>query len=232
MHTIDFITKPLYLDTIPQPVPAARFMPDWYNKMPARADEKSQLISGNTSMKACPGIFDAFSMGYIIPAWCDFSIHLSPDSKNTLETQWKDKMIDVFDEKVGAKYQFDPSEEKQFIRIITPWTIKTSPSTSVLLTNPKWRPELKHKIYEGIVDSDVFTQDIHVIITMKKYSSLVFKKGDPLCQVIPFARDPWQMKVTEYTDESMDSIEKQRIIKDTHLAGGYRKEFWQEKVYQ
>lgn len=231
MHTVEFITNPLYLDTIPQPVPAAKFVPQWFQKMPAKADESSPLISGNTSMKACPGIVDAFQLGYIIPAWCDFSIHLNPDAKNTLETQWKDNMIDVFDEKVGAKYQYDASEERQFIRIITPWSIKTSEGTSVLLTNPKWRPEIKHKVYEGVVDSDVFAQDIHIIVTMKKYSSLVVKKGEPLCQVIPFARDPWQMKTVGMDEELAMAREKQRIIKDTHLAGGYRKEFWQEKVY-
>lgn len=232
MHTVEFITNPIYTDTIPQPIPASKFIPDWFTKMPARADEKSQLISGNMSMKSCPGIVDAFRMGYIIPAWCDFTIHLNPSAKNTLETQWKDPMIDVFDEKVGAKYQYDQSEEKQFIRIMTPWSVKTSPGTSVLLTNPKWRPELKHKIYEGVVDSDVFVQDIHVIITMKKYSSLEIKKGDPLLQVIPFTRDPWEMKITGYNQELAEEKEKQRIIKDTHLAGGYRKEFWQEKVYK
>jgi hypothetical protein len=232
MNTVEFITNELYLDTIPHPVPAARFFPDWYKKMPAKADESSPLISGNTSMKMCPGIFDAFCMGYIIPAWCDFSIHLSPDSKNTLETQWKDTMIDVFDEKVGSKFAFEASEERTFIRIITPWSIKTTPGSSVLLTNPKWRPELKHKIYEGVVDADMFIQDIHVIVTMKKYSSLEIKKGDPLCQVIPFTRDPWTMKAEAWTDESAKLKEKGRILKDSHLAGGYRKEFWQEKVYK
>jgi hypothetical protein len=67
---------------------------------------------------------------------------------------------------------------------------------------------------------------------MKKYSSLEIKKGDPLCQVIPFTRDPWTMKAEAWTDDSAKLKEKGRILKDSHLAGGYRKEFWQEKVYK
>ena len=232
MHQIEFRADPKLIGIIPEPVPANSFIPKWFSKMPLKSDENNDSVAGNVSMKTCPGIIDAFSLGYVVPSWCDFSIHLKQDGQNTVETNWKPPMFDIFSPEMSKKYQFDSTDEKVFIRIITPWTIKTSEGTSTLITNPKWRPELNHKVYEGVVDTDVFYQRVHFVIVMKKYTTLEIKKGDPLCQIIPFSRDPWTSKIVGETEQDLLDQERQRMQHETHIIGGYRKEFWQDKTYK
>jgi hypothetical protein len=67
---------------------------------------------------------------------------------------------------------------------------------------------------------------------MKKYSSLEVKKGDPLCQIIPFSRDPWTSKIVGETEQDLLDQERQRMQHETHILAGYRKEFWQDKTYK
>ena len=54
--------------------PAKEFMPEAWKNMPTYTKKATHLIDSDKSVKACPGIGDFMSMGYVIPAWCDIEI--------------------------------------------------------------------------------------------------------------------------------------------------------------
>ena len=66
--------------------PAGKFFPEKFKKMsPYFEDGKAEHnIDNHKTVRACPGITDYMSMGFVIPAWCDITIEPTPDGKHII----------------------------------------------------------------------------------------------------------------------------------------------------
>lgn len=229
MRTIEFFTNDDYYTAIPEPVPARSFQPEWYKDMSVKIDDDKDVTKPNITMKTCPGIVDSFQYGYIIPAWCDLNLKFEGDNF-VPETSWTDQFVKHFSPDMYREFDFPKGHTRVFWKFTLPWRVKTSPGTSVLITSPKWHG-YDFEIYEGIVDSDTYVNDIHAIITWDKSKTIKIKRGQPLLQIIPLVRDEWQSEVKVWGESEEQSFRRQIKATESYMTGGYRKHFWSNKKF-
>lgn len=232
MEHIYFYVDPKHYGAFPFPEPAANHPPPWMKDMPSLNEEIRKFHwRGSNTMKVCSGILDSISMGYIVFSPCDFDI-VTTDGKYNVETNWPDKFIDIFVPALSEDYIFPEKHKQIFFKVTLPYRIKTSPGTSCLITQIKWRPEINHRVVEGSVDTDDFYSDLHFVFSMEENSRLHIKKGDPLLQIIPYKREKWEMHVEAKTTEIENKISAQYYNLRSHKLFGYFKEFWKKKEYK
>jgi hypothetical protein len=232
-HNILFYTENGLLDKIPHPAPSSKFLPKWFQESSIKTDENGPLIRDNASMKACPGIIDSFNQGYIVPAWCDFSISFNREKQELkLNTEWPYHFATVFPPDMYSKFNIPVNHKGILFKLTTPWRVETSETVSIEIKKPVWREINSFNVYEGIVDSDKFTNEIHAILSFDEDRELVFKKGDPLLQIVPFVRDSFQISIAEWDQKIHDKYSLQQSQLDLHEISSYKKIFWESKEYK
>lgn len=252
------------LDSTPI-VPAREFIPDWWKKVPAHdmgcpgepLDEKfhdqKYLISGPSrvcpgevteddksrttgTVKLCPAVHDWFSMGYVLPMWCDLELTFFEDDKLG---------------KSGPKpYDFRPSndgfkggavdnityihwlpkevQERQavgFMNLESPWRMSTPPGISVFQFPMYYHFNPHFEVPPGPVWTDEYAL-VNPQIIVKHYGKFMIKKGTPLCVFIPYGRDSAkdiELEIVRHPGEHEEIQEgKTKNIMSTVFRGGYR----------
>lgn len=231
MKKIKFYTIEAYLGAIPEPVPAEQMAPDWFKAMRSKTDEKKATPINNSTIKMCPGIIDSFSYGYIMPAWCDLTMWWDEKNQLQIETAWVDKSsISAVTEMQFPNFNLPKNHRRVMIKLTMPWKVETDPGTSILVTHPKWRSD-NFALYEGIVDSDNYINDIHAIISFDPSEKVNIKRGQPLVQIIPLIREDWRSEVKIWGDKESKKFNKQQNTLFSHGVCGYMKHFWRPKKF-
>lgn len=219
------------------PTPAKNSIPEWYKKTNLYLEEgdkypglaKEQVQATNTTIKACTPFLDALTAGYM---W-----HLPVD----LEVR-----------KYNSEYSFRWRPEGDYITTHSPnqhpllptafngesfvlkwhfeFIIQTPPGYSTLFMHPANRNDLPFRTFTGIVDTDKYNVPVQFPFQIfeQKEDLVIWEKGMPVCQIIPFKRENWNSKMNEYNEEfsrkSLFSF-KSKIIRS------YKNNFWTKKTF-
>lgn len=205
--------------------PAGAVKPAWIEAQRGR--------DGMSKFANCPGMWDHFTAGYIIPAWTDITIKankagivvkLLDDYGGTSKAvPMNQALLDGFLPEVKtAKFLVT--------KIPMPWGIYTKPGWSAYCL-----PAIFHStflndlhVYTGVVDYDVF-HVANLIISPLRECEVQIRAGDPLVQVIPFRRE----KVTAVCGPATKV--EQDVYKygyPTRIRAAYRRLFHQRKVFE
>ncbi len=201
-------------ETIP-PVPASEFWPEWFRKQQPKRDHDQHSWS---TVKSCPGIMDILNMGYIIPLWCDYKVTKvrAPDMRGdinpeTASSQPEQLMIitpqnlnqggrPLFSAATHPHEQIDnyPFKENQWkgsLKFQMPWEIKTDPGYSCLITAPFYHRQHNLEVLTGSVDTDYYHEmHVNTFFESKVDEEILFERGTPLCQIIPYKREEYKME--------------------------------------
>lgn len=232
---------PFSEDTVaftPEPKPARKFVPDWYKRQPSTVDEKDGLANGmfNGTVKKCMPIFDMMTAGYMLTFPMDVYIDSTdPEKLNYSAPMPMQKYAsDMFSTHAPQQYDHYPNDldvyHKQLFRIMPFWSIKTPPGYSVLVIQPQHADSVPIKTVSGFVDTDKFISDGHFSMFVKKNFQGVIEQGTPFAQIIPIRREDWQMKLIP-AEESVKTIQKQRLNIRSTFKNGYKKKFRDNKEY-
>ena len=219
------------------PYPAASVVPDWYKKMDNYIGGNERMFvngSPNATVKRCVPVADAMNAGYIIPT--------SQDVFVTEETQLDGSVLPYFSWSLGVAAKaldFHPIEQaplhplangNPFPKWINPWSIKTPPGFSVLFCQPMHRDNEIFTILPGIVDTDTYTNQVNFPFQLNDPSFRgLIPAGTPICQVIPFRRDSWQMEIGSAKDFAEDGVmSKLRRV----MFNSYKTQFWSKKDFR
>ena len=190
-------------ETIP-PVPACEFWPKWFK------DQKPKREVGDVpwnTVRSCPGIMDIISMGYIIPLWCDYEVvkNRTVDNKEfeisyqippNLNAGGKPLFGAATHphEQIGS-YPFRENQWPGSFKFQMPWEVKTDKGYSCLITRPFYHVEPHLEVLTGSVDTDAY-HEMHVnsFFEAKPDETVLFKRGMPICQIIPYKREEFQME--------------------------------------
>jgi len=231
MKKIKFYTIDAYLGAIPEPIPAHEMPPDWFKTMNSKIDDKKATAINNCTIKMCPGIIDSFSYGYIIPAWCDITMWWDDKNQLQIETGWADKSaIQGVSENQFKNFQLPKNHKRVMIKMTIPWKVETDPGTSILVAHPKWRSD-NFTLYEGMVDSDSYVNNIHAIISFDPREQVNIKRGQPLVQIIPLIREDWKREIKLWGDKENRKFNKQQNALFSYGVCGYLKHFWKSKNF-
>lgn len=218
MKKIKFHSSRTELD-LPKPMPASRFVPEWYRQMPG-VDE------GIETVKKCIPVLDALTSGYIITLSADA---IWDETNKVFISQTHDK-INSDHHAIQTKFvaigdSFNPQPHKW----INHWHIKTPKGYSILFIHPLNRDDLPFKSFTGIVDTDSHPLPVNFPFVLKEGFTGVIPAGTPIIQVIPFKRDKWQASIVDTGDghryiHSSDNMDPP--------FNWYKRKFWTKKVYR
>jgi hypothetical protein len=246
-------------------VPAKEFIPEWWKKVPAHdmgcpgapVDEKfrgqeyllsapSRLIPGHVTdedktrttgtVKLCPAIHDWFSMGYVLPMWCDLEVNIVDDGRGG-ESGPKPYDVRAPSDKFhgglidhSTYIQWLPKEYQErgavgFVSLECPWNMSTPPGISVFQFPMYYHFNPDFEVPPGPIWADEYSR-VNPQIIVKHYGKFTIKRGTPLCVFIPYGRhsaDHLEMELVRHPGEHEEIQEgKTDTIVETVFRGGYR----------
>jgi len=230
------------------PTPIKLNIPEWYKKL--------EHTLSNKTVKGCMPFLDTLTSGYLLKMPQDFNVRHNVNNKNKEGEEFKDSFqtYGLHDQQqlLHAKYvnlnsgidthslkQVDgsPFIEKNknlpFYKIINPWKIKTPKGYSCLFVPPLNNTDDRFSIISGIVDTDVFPNEINfpIVINGDKYPVLetTIKKGTPYVQIIPFKRENWKMTIAP---RKQKEIQNSRLFYGLKLINIYKDKYWNKKSWK
>lgn len=214
---------------LPPPVPAVEGLPDWFKAMPQKAFNAVTQDESQT-VKRCPPFIDAMTYGFLIPLPCDVTVK---DGEFSWALDLPVNSVNNFvrspiafhdaSQVTGTPYHAD---DRLLIKFNNFWTIEAPAGYSLLFTHPVNRPELPFTTITGLVDSDLYTDNIvHFPAHWHNLSfDGVLPKGTPVAQCIPVKRESWEMQAGTLSDEDAARIRHlSRAIGEE--TGIYRRQF-------
>lgn len=212
--------------------PAKNFLPPGFKDMPTYLRQCQHAIDSIKTVKACPGIIDYCSAGFVIPAWCDIELHPTPDGKQVMgryshgkfkhaihvTEQLQDIMCNKFDVRVAVKLD-------------NPWFTWAAEGYSLLYLPVYYYDDTRNwEAVPGWMDHDMGAPQSPINIMLKERKPTMIKMGEPLVQVIPIKRE----QVKAYTGE-LNEIGRMRQYSISYLHNmmfsGWIKRVRQKKSY-
>jgi len=230
------------------PTPIKLNIPEWFKKLEHTIQFKT--------IKGCIPFLDTLTSGYLLKMPQDFYVRHNVDNKNEKGEEFKDsfqtyglhdmsqllvaKHVNLnagFDTHTQKQVEGSPFIEKNknlpFYKIINPWKIKTPKGYSCLFVPPLNNTDDRFSIISGIVDTDVFPNEINfpIIINGDKYPILetTIKKGTPYVQIIPFKRDNWKMCLKP---RKQKEIQNSRLFFGLKIMNTYKDKYWNKKLWK
>lgn len=211
-----------------EPVPAKKVIPDWYKNLESYMNGKKVPNgegSNEATIKRCMPVFDAVTAGYIITSPVDIFVS---KKEGKFWYEWPSENAILF-HPVEQAPNHPLTNGENYPKWINPWAIETPKGYSCLFIPPVHR-ENPFVVFEGIVDTDTYTNNVNFpfVMTDLEFEGLI-PAGTPIVQVIPFKRDEWVMRLGD----------QKEVEKATKIAGLLRKKFFdsyktqfrQEKSY-
>lgn len=205
------------------PIPASRFIPEWYRKMDG-------VKSGTETLKKCVPFLDSLTSGYMLSLSTDMI--WDKNSKTFISqsiVQFNSDHIFSQTEDVSIP----PEYNKQPHKWINYWHIKTPPGYSTLFIHPFNRKDLPFYTIGGIVDTDRHSLPINFPFFLREDFSGTIPKGTPMIQAIPFKRENWESSLgsVKDIDSLISQIEKDSTKMSNPPFGNYKKRWWTKKTY-
>jgi hypothetical protein len=189
---------------------AKKCLPSWWKELPSTYQHKpyvfqnssssnvfSQFKAPITTIKYCPAIQGLFGAGFIIKAWCDIKIFVSPEGYVD-SIQKEDRMFNHH--RPGSFHPY--IQRAGFLpnmahwKIHSPWSFKTTNLRRFFWNGAYWwNPQLIENnihIVPGFID--YYTQggtEINMLLPIKEEPyEINIKFGDPLVHIFPLDNKP------------------------------------------
>ena len=239
------------IDVSPEysPKPAADFMPEWYKRL-SPEPEKDVITA-----KACRPLLDSFCTGYIIPFPCSVKF-ICYKEDNELQIDMLTEGGVFSDDLSNEKFQFiswhnkiqldghpyyEKTPEGEYrdhpFKFLNPWIVKTPTNYSSIFTNPFNQSFGAFSLATGVVETDKYCNgvDLPAFFHIKE-GEYIFEAGTPMVQIVPFARETWEHKVTKlHNNFSIRNLYK-KTRKHFSVEGPgakvYAKNHWVKKSYK
>ncbi len=204
--------------------------PDWM---------KTQLGSGHKPVANCPGMWDHYQAGFIIPAYCDIhitanaeGIEIALDGLRKMDDADASRMMPVkFDyNMVAGNAPIQDSVEKSVEKIPLPWGIFLEEGWSAYVLPAIMHSSFLDKIhiYPGLVDYDNCAS-CNLIFSVLKECKFTIYAGEPLLHVLPFRREEVTASCGRATQEERDKYYFSFV---SRKKGFYRTFQHQKKVFK
>lgn len=216
------------------PVPAITQLPDWYkNLSPFTGKDKKEKaypdFRKNLTIKRCNPFGDALSAGYFILLENDIQFSLDNDVPRVVWHRGGENYVKAHSLEQLSGYEIPPEYSHDAFKFKNYWKIKTSPGYSVLITHPQNRPELPFLTLSGVIDTDTFPMAVQFPFFIKKDFEGVVPSGTPIAQIIPFKRDNWKSKISQFDQKQLD---RDNASFWRTIRRPYKTFFWHRKEYK
>ena len=220
-----------YFPQLRDVVPAKKHIPDWYRNVPRYQGGKKNNSMTNgfdtRTMKHCIPFLDGMTFGYVIELWQDVEVVVKSGQPELLFNI----SPPVADTRGRGDAETMPTpaghRDNHFIWKL-PYTIQTPPGYSALITHPFNRFELPFTTLSAVVDMDYGMEPGNLPFFIKDGFEGLIPKGTPICQILPFKRNSWEVE----RDESLNEIGTiNQALTLSVLEGYYKNHWWTKKDF-
>lgn len=202
MRKIEFYSDVYGLvDTVPilKPVDC---LPKWVSTV--RADYK-QSDKEKPHLYRCPGIFDLFNYGYIVPAWHDITLNTDGEqygweipSKELLNYKLNGDLASAHSHKDVAKYLPRPKwTHPSVLKLNTPWHVIAPKGVKLLITSLPYPDSYEFEALTGILDPSISTEINIQLNWNTPMGTGRITAGTPLAHIIPLSEETFELVVRD-----------------------------------
>ena len=223
-------------EAVAPPSPAILNIPTWYKDTNLRigGEQRDGLSDGNTqspntTVKGCSPFLDAFGFGYIYTLPLDVEIR---DNGKGYDFNWRAKgdFLTMHDRSQAPLTPPAMGGEKEIVKWMNAFFIKTPPGYSCLFTHPLNRNELPFRTFSGVVDTDSYNLPVHFPFQLvSKEKNFIIEKGTPICQIIPFKREDWKSSIEKPNHKEQEYMGFELVSK---ISRSYKTQYWKKKKFQ
>lgn len=222
---IEFYCHPDYYGVIPEPLSAAKKIPDWWKRIPSTY-EGGRDSYGDKPMtaKKCMPLLDVMGLGYIIPLQGDLQVITNNDRSIIKVSNPPGIKLAEFHELAQVGGKSAPGYPGQPVKFINHWVIKTKPGWSSLFMSPINHFNPHFTCLGGLVDTDTYTKEVNfpAVWNTPNFDDKL-PAGTPLVQVIPVKRDsfPKQPKIRDMSTKEfkqIDNISKAQLTRSSYYT--------------
>lgn len=195
--------------------PAAKFVPEWFAKMPSNFIDGNNFFSSST-IKKCPAIVSMLTKGFIIPLWCDLAISVQHNQDGTpfYEYQFADKRTVATDH--APEQWGDLWDDKvSHMKINSVWRFKTKEKLDWMWLQPKYHAkDLPLQIVEAI-DEFKYQNSTNINAFIDNTEPVIYQleAGTPLVHIIPLTDKEVVVKNHLISREEWDKLHNVKFFK-------------------
>jgi len=192
------------------PKPSSAFIPEWWSDLSRKHVHNSVSEATIPNVKSCVSFPSYFSMGYILPMWCDTILRLDSATNSFMWKTSDTRFVWNVQEADGFATESTPtflgSVSKFICRTEAPWKLVTSDGYSVQQLPLLYHFENKFSVLPGVVETDTFHNVTIQLMIHQADVDIFIPRGTPLAQFIPFKREKIQLDVRKPTQEDLDKF--------------------------
>jgi hypothetical protein len=220
--TIDFISG---VEGLTEAVPIRRaieMMPDWAKA--CRKDftkDKTQPLH----LAKCPGIFDLYKVGYVVPMWCDVAIETQGDTFRWT-CQEHIKRLERVDHPSGelpivTNHSYDniakflPRRNQSIANIIkidTPWAVVAPPGVKFLTLPFPYPDHQEFDACPGILDPAISTEVNIQMYWNVKNKDYLLKAGTPMQILVPLTENNYKYNVRDANENDKKWFRRKNFL--------------------
>lgn len=168
-------------------LPAKEVLPNWVERC------RDDYLRSNKQIIhtfRCPGIFDLMATGFVITAWHDMLVEVTPTKINITTPNEQLKMLSgkptiTMQDDVAKFFPKRPWSQQQILKINTPWNVLAPKGLKFLHIPLPYSDFFDFESVMGIHDPSV-ASDINIQGYINKLAgSFTIKAGTPICQLVP-----------------------------------------------
>jgi hypothetical protein len=210
MRSIEFFSTVHGLADACPIIPAKEYTSKWMSS--ARQDYITEMKKNSGKFNhiyQCPGIFDMFNHGYIIPMWHDVIIKTDGDSKNFAwmlpSGDIQDLMgeVNIIGKHVPGLADLIPKRPwslDAIIKLNTPWQIVAPKGVKFIMLPIAYPDTFEFEATVGILDPGVSSEvNVQMWWNLKKGEHLI-KAGTPLAHLIPLSEEKFELVCRDMTE--------------------------------
>ncbi len=197
---------------LPKPVLAAEALPGWLREMPSEVESATLGGERVRTLKHCPPLIDALSLGLLVPLAADLTV-----TGGEIEWDWDPPIVPdqlmsrapvglhVPEQAAGSPL---PVGEGFVVKFMNFWTLQAPEGWSLLFTHPLNREDLPFRTLAGVVQCDRFADGlVHfpALWTDPGFEG-VLPAGTPVAQAIPVPRLPAGLETAVMDDAAASRL--------------------------
>lgn len=217
------------------PVPSKKKVPDWYGKLPrfhgsGQPEIELNTLSSNTAIKSCVPYLDAMMNGYTVELWTDTQIVIEESGVPNIAWLQGPDVAGIRRDRENHPELPVPHEHIPYqLTWNLPYFFELPEGYSILVTHPLNRFDLPFTTLSGVVDADKIMLPGSFPFYLKKGFEGFIKRGTPICHILPFKREAWQISLD---DGDLAERGDRRLYEARSVTHGHYKEnSWSKKEY-
>jgi len=226
MKTIEFFsTIPGVAEAFPI-IEAKNFRPEWTKAAIKDLTDKKSKVTNNdtgrfTHLAYCPGIFDLFKTGYIVPMWYDVNIKTQKDTPGFSWTvadkafgSLSDmKFIDTHSDRITDFIPKRKGTIGNIVKINTPWNVIVPEGVKFLCLPISYPDNFDYESTTGILDPSL-SSEINIQMNWNvENGERMIKAGTPLMHIIPLSEETFDLEVRTANEKDLKWVDMLKYFK-------------------